>query len=64
MKYSCDRTWNVQGKSEPTVIPEDELKYHLVDPQTCKLLNPRPVSTKADSKDDKKQEDEKTSLLW
>lgn len=45
IKYTCDRTWNVQAKSEPTVILEKEEENQLVDPYTCKPLNPDAFNT-------------------
>jgi hypothetical protein len=31
LKYTCDQTWKIEAMSHPTIIPEDELQYLVVD---------------------------------
>ena len=47
LTYTCPGMWIVNESEEPTIIPSNEEKYMLVDPQTCESVHKKSETEKA-----------------
>jgi hypothetical protein len=58
--FTCDGSWKVYGSTEATAIPEEDLIYHEVNPETCEPLRKRPEQVQLEmikNKDSKEYKD-------